>query len=63
MREEEENEGSGGMICMGTASLLDVVDVWLAILSSERCLMTPAREPHCCRSSAASDEMKASIQS
>ena len=61
MREEderegvkEESEGSGEMIGIGTASLLDgddVVDVLLAILSNDRCLMTPARDPHCLRSS------------
>ena len=63
MRVEEEREGSGGMICIGTASLLGAVVVSFAILSNARCLMTPAKEPHCCRSSAASDAMKVSIQS
>ena len=63
MRVEEERVGSGGMIWIGTASLLDAVDVSFAILRNDRCMMTPASDPHCCRSLAASDAMKASTQS
>ena len=46
---EEESDGSGGRICAGTVLLFDVVGivaVSFAILSSDRCLMIPASEPH-----------------
>lgn len=51
--------GGGELISIGSV-VLEVAD---AAFSSGRALMTPAREPHCCRSSAASVFSHASIQS
>src|SRR4051812_1491507 len=55
--------GGGGLISIACTALSGEDESALASLSSGRCLMTPARVRHCCRSSAASVARNWSIQS